>query len=197
MATTPVFLPGESPGTEVPGGLQSMGLQRVRHNWATKHSIADSFRGTGPECRQYTKVVGVVQNVTVLSCHLWWEKKSYSQISLDHFFFFQKSTYHWTQQWARSCANIRQEWKCSLPSISYCWQYFSSNISHRPFLLQSVTFLPVHLRSASMCRLLYCTTVLFKVLYYKMEIKIILCILILLCIIYVKTIKKLLQYSTT
>ena len=28
---TPVFLPGESPWTEKPGRLQSMGLQRVRH----------------------------------------------------------------------------------------------------------------------------------------------------------------------
>ena len=27
---TPVLLPGESPWTEEPGGLQSMGLQRVR-----------------------------------------------------------------------------------------------------------------------------------------------------------------------
>ena len=31
------LLPGESPWTEEPGGLQSMGSQRVRHNWATKH----------------------------------------------------------------------------------------------------------------------------------------------------------------
>ena len=29
---TPVFLPGESPWTEEPARLQSMGLQRVRHN---------------------------------------------------------------------------------------------------------------------------------------------------------------------
>ena len=29
---TPVFLPGESPWTEEPGGLQSMGLHRVGHN---------------------------------------------------------------------------------------------------------------------------------------------------------------------
>ena len=29
---TPVFLPGESPWTEAPGGLQSMGLQRVGHD---------------------------------------------------------------------------------------------------------------------------------------------------------------------
>ena len=35
-----VFLPGESPWTEEPGGLQSMGSQRVRHDWATKHSTA-------------------------------------------------------------------------------------------------------------------------------------------------------------
>ena len=29
MQPTPVFLPGESPWTEEPGGLQSIGLQRV------------------------------------------------------------------------------------------------------------------------------------------------------------------------
>ena len=37
---TPVFLPGESPWTEELGGLQSMGLRRVRHDRATKHSTA-------------------------------------------------------------------------------------------------------------------------------------------------------------
>ena len=31
---TPVFLPGESPWTEEPGGQQSRGSQRVRHYWA-------------------------------------------------------------------------------------------------------------------------------------------------------------------
>ena len=30
--STPVFLPGESPWTEHPGVLQSMGSQRVEHN---------------------------------------------------------------------------------------------------------------------------------------------------------------------
>ena len=39
MATHSSILPGQSPWTEEPGGLQSMGLQRVRHNWATKHCI--------------------------------------------------------------------------------------------------------------------------------------------------------------
>ena len=36
--STPVFLPGESPWAEEPGGLQSVGSQRVRHSWATKQS---------------------------------------------------------------------------------------------------------------------------------------------------------------
>ena len=31
-AIHPVFLPGESPWTEEPGGLQFIGLQRVRHD---------------------------------------------------------------------------------------------------------------------------------------------------------------------
>ena len=45
---TPVFLPGESPWTEEPGGLQSMGSQRVRHDWATKHSTAGSVQSPSP-----------------------------------------------------------------------------------------------------------------------------------------------------
>ena len=44
MATHPVFLPGVSPWTEEPSGLQSMGSQRVRHNWVTKHSTAQHVR---------------------------------------------------------------------------------------------------------------------------------------------------------
>ena len=50
---TPVFLPGESPWTEESGGLQAMGLQRVRHDWATKHT----HRWTAG-CRYQGKVHG-------------------------------------------------------------------------------------------------------------------------------------------
>ena len=39
---TPVFLPGESPWTEEPGMLQSMGSQRVGYNWVTKHSTSSN-----------------------------------------------------------------------------------------------------------------------------------------------------------
>ena len=41
---TPLFLPRESSWTEKPGGLQSIGLQKIRQDWATKHSAAQ--RGT-------------------------------------------------------------------------------------------------------------------------------------------------------
>ena len=34
----PAFWPGESPWTEETSRLQSMGPQRVRHDWATKHT---------------------------------------------------------------------------------------------------------------------------------------------------------------
>ena len=35
---SPVFLPGESPWTEEPGGLQFMGSQRIRHAWGLSRS---------------------------------------------------------------------------------------------------------------------------------------------------------------
>ena len=38
---TPVFLPGESSWTEDIGGLQSMGFQWVRHDWATKNTYSN------------------------------------------------------------------------------------------------------------------------------------------------------------
>ena len=38
MATHSVFLPKKVPWTEKPGGLQSQGSQRVRHDWVTKHT---------------------------------------------------------------------------------------------------------------------------------------------------------------
>ena len=35
---TPIFLPKESPWTDQPGRLQSMGSQRVREDWETEHT---------------------------------------------------------------------------------------------------------------------------------------------------------------
>ena len=49
MATHSSILAWRIPGTEEPGGLQSMGLQRVKHNRATDYIL--SGRGL-PACRQ-------------------------------------------------------------------------------------------------------------------------------------------------
>ena len=44
---TPVFLPGESPRTEVSGGLRPMGSQGVGHDCSTKHRWQDCPQGRG------------------------------------------------------------------------------------------------------------------------------------------------------
>ena len=49
----PVVLPGESPWTEESGGLQSMGSQRVRHDWLTKHSIVEPHDGIRWSSREF------------------------------------------------------------------------------------------------------------------------------------------------
>ena len=54
MATHCSILAWEIPWTEEPGRLQSTGLQRVRHDWATKHSTAHTGGGV---------VKGLVDNV--------------------------------------------------------------------------------------------------------------------------------------
>ena len=49
MATHSSTLAWKIPWTEEPGGLQSMGLQRVRHNWATHthHTHTHTHTHTG------------------------------------------------------------------------------------------------------------------------------------------------------
>ena len=42
---TPIFLPGESPWTEEPGGLQSMGSQRVRLSRVTRYTDTVILKG--------------------------------------------------------------------------------------------------------------------------------------------------------
>ena len=46
MATHPSILAWRTPWTEEPGRLQSVGLQRVRHDRATKHTLAAFLSST-------------------------------------------------------------------------------------------------------------------------------------------------------
>ena len=46
MATHSSILAWRIPWREEPGGLQPMGLQRVRHDWTTKHNTAEHWVGS-------------------------------------------------------------------------------------------------------------------------------------------------------
>ena len=74
----------------------------------------------------------------------------------------------WTLKDVNVCStNIRHEWNCSLPSLSYCWWSFSSAISHLLSLLQWVTLLACSLDASPCVPAIvpyYCT---FKVLHFK------------------------------
>ena len=73
---TPVFLPGEFPWTEEPGGLQSMGSFRVRHNWATKRTpnplcpLVQSFIWTSASHSGSQR--GCIIGISNLSCSEVW-----------------------------------------------------------------------------------------------------------------------------
>ena len=48
MATYSSILAWRIPWTEEPGGLQSLGSQRVGHDWATEHTHKEEFKGGSP-----------------------------------------------------------------------------------------------------------------------------------------------------
>ena len=58
---TPVFLARESPWTEEPGGLQSMGTQTVRHDWVTQHSTYIYFF-------RFFSIVGYYKILNIILC---------------------------------------------------------------------------------------------------------------------------------
>ena len=58
MATHSSTLAWKIPWTEEPGGLQSMGLQRVRHNWATSFSLSQR-NGETEDTKDWAKTWGM------------------------------------------------------------------------------------------------------------------------------------------
>ena len=73
--------------TEEPGGLQSMGLQRVRHNWATSAQLSSRFT-LYRHCHQYLKwttnyrPVHLIGNKSLVQ--LTWRKKPRTYLSANH-----------------------------------------------------------------------------------------------------------------
>ena len=83
MATHSSILAWRTPWTEEPGGLQSIGLQRVGHNWSdtAQHSIAIKMRRsrrqhTNRSDRNVRHNLGGTPERPQVSCAKWGYKKS-------------------------------------------------------------------------------------------------------------------------
>ena len=73
MATHSSILAWEIPWTEKPGSLQSMGVQKVRHNWVTKQQSKFSIRSPfishhSTEGDSVLTLVWIMFDFTSLSC---------------------------------------------------------------------------------------------------------------------------------
>ena len=69
---TPVLLPGDSPWTEEPGGLQSIGNQRIRHGWRSLTRMHAHAQAPGTQASAVTarglQSAGSVTVARGLSC---------------------------------------------------------------------------------------------------------------------------------
>ena len=80
MATHSTILAWEIPWTEGPGGLQSMGSQRVRHDWATEHSLTSTegpyfagtlvWEGDASPCNSE-----LLLSIEPCTCFMYWENE--------------------------------------------------------------------------------------------------------------------------
>ena len=66
---TPVFLPGESQGQGEPGGLPSIGSQRVRHDWSDLAAAAVIYWKCIYSMTQFTSI-GVSEKVSCIQREL-------------------------------------------------------------------------------------------------------------------------------
>ena len=79
----PIFLSWESPWTEEPGGLQSKGSRRVRHDWAQQHPQSNAEK----PCFSIKKIL--ITNECITLCWLKLRLKGYSHWN----------TFSWTIQY--------------------------------------------------------------------------------------------------
>ena len=87
---TSEFLPVKSPWTEEAGGLQSMGLKRIGHDWATKHN--SSLRNIDAKYLQQN-----TSNPTF--------NRSYTMMKLDSFKDARILQYWQNNQWHTTLTN--------------------------------------------------------------------------------------------
>ena len=126
MATHSRILACRIPWTEEPGGLQSMGSQRVGHNWVTKHIVPAPRQLTLEQCRLWRSCFLAMENLPVT-----WQPAlpllSFTlQIQLDHavlqkYIFPEKNI---SSQWTHNTVQthvVQGSTVVSWSLINTCW----------------------------------------------------------------------------
>ena len=79
MAPHSSVLAWRIPWTEEPGGLQSMGLERVRHDWANEPTNAQGWssllKSSPPHPHTYTTTITFPKHLLSAKCSFYWKKK--------------------------------------------------------------------------------------------------------------------------
>ena len=107
---TPAFLPGESPWTEGPGGLQSIASQRIRPDWVTKHS---SFLWVYHIIYVHPNVIW--QNVFIAWPDVWISRPLNCKLLKDrNYSIFPPSLHFKHNVWKRVAQYYSWDWKTGL-----------------------------------------------------------------------------------
>ena len=96
MATHSSTLAWRTPWTEEPGGLQSIGLQRVGHNWATLHALMIGYLHTlgNYHCDKSTKNLVFNKVVTTLLTIVFMMVSYFNFFLLCHWRFLPLNSLH-------------------------------------------------------------------------------------------------------
>ena len=115
MATHSSILSGKIPQTEKPSGLQSMGSQRVRYDWATKQQVRihPDLHGKG-----------------------WWQLRAPFSLWVSSSLSYGLHHFVWTMSW---CWSARRTWVWILPFLGLGdhWQRSLPSLASVSFSVQT------------------------------------------------------------
>ena len=114
-----------------------------------------------PNVECYLKVAAAVQNAAQYH-HVTYDKKKQSFCIDITGSFFSRGWIELNPARNQTCAiNVRHEWDCSLPSVSCCWQSFTSTIG-QPLPAPVSNTSCLFSRCQPVCQLLYCIPLYFS-----------------------------------
>ena len=111
---TPVFLPGESPWTEEPGRLQSMGSQIVEHDWVTENT--HTYKYMYIYVHIYIMEYRSPMRKEILSFSTTWMK--FEGFMVSEMSQTKTNKYHMHAKSLQLCSTLCNSMDCSLPGSS-------------------------------------------------------------------------------